>query len=259
MAFPQVAFSATSFEATNVSTHNVIKPVGTAIGQLIIFGAVTYDGGLGYTIDPPSGFTELYDAVLPAATGHGYIACKVADGSEGVTLDFTTSGNTSSAHWAYSISGHDAGTPPEVGTAAGANTHLPDSPSLNPAGWGTEDTLWVACNWQFGGAATVVAYPTNYGANNLASTDLGNVGVAVATRELASASEDPGTMELNLTLQCGAQTIAIRPSGAAASKTAAIRRRRDFMSFATLAAPAVEVFGRIFARSASGLMLPQGA
>lgn len=46
------------------------------------------------------------------------------------------------------------------------------------------------------------------------------------------------------------------PGGA--SSTAKIRRRRDFMSYATLAAPALEVFGRIFQRSQSGLMLPVG-
>lgn len=45
----------------------------------------------------------------------------------------------------------------------------------------------------------------------------------------------------------------------AVSSTAKIRKRRDLMGYAALAAPAVEIFGRIFARSQSGLMLPQGA
>jgi hypothetical protein len=46
---------------------------------------------------------------------------------------------------------------------------------------------------------------------------------------------------------------------AGASQTAATRRRREFMSYAGLAAPALEAFGRIFTRSKSGLMVPQGA
>lgn len=47
-------------------------------------------------------------------------------------------------------------------------------------------------------------------------------------------------------------------ASAAASSTAKVRRRRDFMSYAALAAPAAEIFGRIFQRSQSGLMLPAG-
>ena len=47
--------------------------------------------------------------------------------------------------------------------------------------------------------------------------------------------------------------------GSAASPTATIRKRRDLMGYAAMAAPALEAFGRIFARSSAGLMLPQGA
>lgn len=80
---------------------------------------------------------------------------------------------------------------------------------------------------------------------------------------VASAVDRSGTGNLTLTSSPAyssdlpSDILGDSPGGA--SKTATIRRRRDFMSFATLAAPAVEVFGRIFARSASGLMLPQGA
>jgi hypothetical protein len=57
----------------------------------------------------------------------------------------------------------------------------------------------------------------------------------------------------------GEAYVSLGAAAAASPKGAVMRRRRDFMSLAGMAAPAIEVFGRIFARSTSGLMLPQGA
>ena len=52
--------------------------------------------------------------------------------------------------------------------------------------------------------------------------------------------------------------IALEIADAAVVSAATIRRHRSMMSYAALAAPALEAFGRIFTRSKTGLMLPQG-
>lgn len=76
------------------------------------------------------------------------------------------------------------------------------------------------------------ALTTDTGPNAYTLTGVGSGGTYVATEPTAILGDNPGA--------------------------AKHQRRRDFMSYATLAAPALEVFGRIFTRSKTGLMLPQG-
>jgi hypothetical protein len=142
------------------------------------------------------------------------IAYKQAAGTEGGTnLTFTSTNNEQFAWAAYSITGWDTTTAPEISS----HTLSANPPSLNPSGWDVEDTLWVAVlsldpAWAFATAGP--ASYTNFieGHNGDAG---GNTGVcaALATRENAAASEDPGTF----TITGGdpsSWTLAVRPTSA---------------------------------------------
>jgi len=150
-------------------------------------------------------------------------AYKWSTGSETGTITVTQAG-TITGHASMivmSIPGAHATTPPEAGTAAtGAGTAAP--PALDPAGWGTEDTLWIAVNVN-GETSTTGSWtanngaPANYtdyfGTNPPDSSILGQVGGAVAFRQLNAASENPGAFSQDTTnARNTAVTFAVRPA-----------------------------------------------
>lgn len=114
-------------------------------------------------------------------------------------------------------------TPPEGVAWVNTDTANPNPPSLDPSGWGTEDTLWIAVTAYDLGTVTVSAYPTNYSddQSNIRGNNTGGVGIGIATRSLNAASDDPGTFTLSASEDTLTTLIAVRGITAA--------RRRKLM------------------------------
>lgn len=212
MGFPIVAATNTSSASTS-TTPSVSLPSGIVAGDLLLAFVSNQTAITGRNVSWPAGWTELYDK---SGSQYGQAgAYRVADGSEGASITVTMSGSVSNtAHITLRITGVKSGQAPEAGAAtAVSSTANPDPPSLTPS-WGSDNDLWIAIA---GGAAvsSVSAYPTNYADNQLTSANSGFARIAVSTRNLNAASEDPGTYTWSGATNSIAETIAIR--GAPAS------------------------------------------
>ena len=104
---------------------------------------------------------------------------------------------------------------PKPAAAAGCRSQFKDSPSLSPS-WGSADTVWITLCARDGGSSTVTAYPTNYTGNNSTRAAGGGSGASygIATRNNATATEDPPSFTVAASGAWCANTIAIRPSAA---------------------------------------------
>jgi hypothetical protein len=104
-------------------------------------------------------------------------------------------------------------TAPEASNAATVNFGSSvDPPSLDPAGWGTEDTTWTAiCS---GHTNRTITYPANYGSNNTKGGTSPFVGVC--SRERNASSEDCGAFSFSGNVYGNAHVIALRPAAVTA-------------------------------------------
>ena len=140
MAYPQVAATNTSAEASATSTHTVSLPASISSGDLLLI-LLAIDAARTTTF--PAGYTELYDEVDAQTKITLAVAYRVADGGEGATIEVTSSDTGMSAHATYRITGHDSGNPPEISTGASSEDTSPDPDSLTPNG-GALEYLWFA-------------------------------------------------------------------------------------------------------------------
>jgi len=217
MTFPVVASVGTAYNNATAGTSHVIDlPDNISSGDLL-FAFFTKDGSTGSTTWPATlTWTILTDA-SGAGTSQHSVRYRIAGASEGTDITIATSASEEAIGQILRITGWHGTTPPAAGTAVtGTTSATPDPPSLDPADWATEDTLWVAwfgCN----GTGVVSAYPTNYTGNqtNIQQTA---IGVGFATREFAAASDDPGTFTKGSSTPWSANTFAIRPAAAAAEE-----------------------------------------
>nr|MBP7821110.1 hypothetical protein [Candidatus Saccharibacteria bacterium] len=148
----------------------------------------------------------------------GSVFAKVADGTEDSTsVNFVTSATEEGSAQVYRIKAGDwygsiSGVEVANSGDPGATTTTPNPPSLNPGGWGAENTLWIA--YGAGSSYTAVnSYPTNYssGAHNLSNTGTAGASASSTWREANAASEDPGNFTMSTNSDGVAFTIAIRP------------------------------------------------
>lgn len=103
------------------------------------------------------------------------------------------------------ISGAHASTPPEFASATGL-----DPPNLDPAGWGVEDTLWLAYTCHF--SSVTSGDPAGF-------TNLGGSGGSrISYQNNATSAVDPGTFTGGT--GSSAATVAIRPAAVPATSTA---------------------------------------
>lgn len=170
-----------------------------------------------------AGFTEFGDFGTSGSTVAIGCAYKWSTGSETGVFTVTQAGTPTgfAAMILLSITGVHASTAPEAGGFATGTSTAANAGSLNPAGWGTEDTLWIAANANgetaSGGTWTANnSAPTNYtdyvGTNPTDSSTVGQVAGAVAFRQLNAASEDPGAFSQDVSnARSGAILIAVRP------------------------------------------------
>ncbi len=211
MAFPVIPTVGAGRVLTNVQANTTATrtfPSLTGLtknaGDLLIAICVAYQTSTG-TNAAFSGwtgsFTEFHDSATSTTMAVG-MAYKFSTGSETGTIAVTQAATITgeAAMILLSIQDAHASTVPEAGSRA-SGTGAANPASFDPAGWGTEDTLWIAVagsgETATGGSYTGLASaPTNYSnyADTGISTDaVGGVEAAVAFRQLNAASVDVGT------------------------------------------------------------------
>jgi hypothetical protein len=212
--FPIVSGSQTSNQNANTTTSNITLPASIAAGDLII-AFLASDSGAGANTWP-SPWQVLKDE---AGTGfQASIAYLIASGGE--TTVAVTHGSERSNHLAIRITNWHGTTPPEINTAATGSSTTPDPGTLT-ASWGSDDNLWIAVVFADDSATPfpITGWPTNYTANQLqSSTATSAADVGIATREFASATDDPGTFTIG-TETWNAYTIVVRPVPAGGGPT----------------------------------------
>jgi hypothetical protein len=182
------------------------------------------DGSGASNLNVPSGWSR--DATWGAdennSGGSDHAArWRICDGSEGATVQFTTSDSEHSIHLSIAFVGgtFDATTPVFALRGADATTANPDPPNLNPA-IGALDFTWIA-GYGKDGNNTNSAFPTNYADNQLSKVSAGVAGDrchgAMATRNLNASSENPGTFTASGSSAGFPSTLAIQPAAATTS------------------------------------------
>jgi hypothetical protein len=217
MTFPAVAATSVSSEASDTTTHTVTIPAVSG-GNLILINAGINGNP---TVTKPSGFDFIFN--YPFSNGTQAIFAKVAAGTEAGTVDFSTDASEESSHTVYVIGswyGSLAGV--EVSNGDQSNSDAPN-PDAITATWGSADNLFIATNGLRRGRA-VTGWPGSYTGSNISeATDAATSGsgAAMATRNLASATDDPGAFGLDGSTPWGAATLVVRPASAGGSFQAA--------------------------------------
>lgn len=224
MTFPTVIAENGGNSVVDQTSVTVNLPDGSDVAGRRILCFFTSDGS-GETITFPAGWTKI---LTDGGTGFtNVIFYHDTDGTEGypstgATITATITSVEMSAHTTYLISGFETSTAPAVATATTGTSTAPNSGALNPAGWDVEDTLWFTSASLNGASATtprITVYPTNYtnGRSDFAA-DGNGVTQAVARRENATASEDPGAFTSDTSVAWRAATVGIRPAAVAAGQ-----------------------------------------
>lgn len=218
MTAPVVAGSALSGDSTNVTAHVVDLPASIAAGDLVIVYVALDSGALSATI--PSPWVEIKDE---AGTGFvAYVAYLIASGGE-TSVTVTSAAAEHGNHIALRITGWHGTTPPEITTAVTGSSTTPDPPSIT-ASWGSADNLFIAVLFSDQGTGSapfpVTAWPTNYGNDHIENAvDTSAAVVAVATRALTGATDDPGTFTMTSTETWSAYSMVVRPGAGASPQT----------------------------------------
>ncbi len=210
MASPVVEATNSSVEAGSTSDHTIDLPASIAADEnLYLIVGVNFTVTLSGTLTTE--YAQFFDGINPDRYQGWW---KRATGSEGATVDFTTSASQRSAHVSFRVSGALDATP-TVSTVATGDSTAPDPNNIAP-GVGSEDFLWLATMLcELGTNTTLISAPTNYSnfITAQASSGSGGCSVAVASRQLTAESEDPGAFDIDSD-QWAAYGIGIRPAAA---------------------------------------------
>jgi hypothetical protein len=210
--------------ATTTHTFGSLTTLDNASGDLLIAVIVLYQASAtGNAFSSwGGGFTEFGDsasAVNPSmAMGCAY---KISNGTETGTFTVTSSISGRSAMFLMSVKNWHGTTVPEVAFSAETTATAQDPPNLDPAGWGAEDTLWIAVaaggqtslTGSWGGITSAPASYTDYAESTIAGGDvIGACQIAVAFRGNNVSAENPGSFTTDTSPEIErAATIAVRP------------------------------------------------
>jgi hypothetical protein len=196
------------------SSITVAMP-STLSGRLVVAVATN---GPPSSVTWPAGWSVVVDDTDGDGSTSGmYVAWRDLNGTEGSSITVTL-GDSQTYAWVWTrYSGHDAGAP-DVSSVydSGAANAVPDPPSLTPAG-GSDEYMWVAVGATDSSDYNFIAgYPTNYSLGQI-EAGFDTVGaaapsVAMASRLLTAASEDPGAFSMDTDNdQSLAVTLALAP------------------------------------------------
>lgn len=208
-------------------TNQITNNADTASHLVDLSGVASGDRALAFIAVDADGFTVTMSG-FPAGWAQlrrdEYIAFggvtieiwekKLCDGTEtsfNVTLSTAQKGRIR----VFLIEDHDGDTATSASLASGASTTTPNPPSLT-APWGTNTNLWIVFYAAAAPRMAASAYPTSYLDNQFTNADTANdnthVAMALATRELFAATQDPSTFTAGFTDVSITVTLVV-PSG----------------------------------------------
>lgn len=196
-----ISFSITtdSGDVSNVNTHPVTLPSVTSANRLVIFGCASSSTSHTW----PAGWNEIIDSNVAAG------AWRDCDGSEGASINVTSSGSSRMGWVIYKFTGAASGIAPEVSTvASSAGSTTPDPNSLSPS-WGNANAVWIAFAVMNSGTSVFNGFPSGY--TNTGTVDPSGSGqLAYASKTLQASSENPGAFSLDASQPWEAYTIAVK-------------------------------------------------
>lgn len=202
MAFPTVVNTNTTNGQSPGTSHSINLPASLVSGNLLVVVVM----GTGSITPTPTGWTQF--------GGVHAVLTKTSDGTEGATLTVDMGSSARIAAVSYQIQNWNA-------VQVSYNVTNDDPPSFTPT-FGSGDTLWIATMGAKRSDWEATAAPTNYTnlltIGNISSSSTARCEVASARRELAAASENPGTFTISGTTDSPeSTTIAIQAVGGAAA------------------------------------------
>jgi hypothetical protein len=216
--YPQIDGSIISFNTADQATATVTLPDSIVAGNLLVI-VYAMDGGPSSTTTWPAGWTVCSALTYDPDSAVGLeVRYRVADGTEGASIDVTLSPNNQFSAVALRITDY-TGTPScgptPVTTATGTPTTGLDAPA-HTAPWGAADNLWIAATANDDGRRSVLwpalTYTTTQ--NVLLFRALSNVSLGAAAQAVAftsaNATEDPGTTTINASDEWVANTLVIQ-------------------------------------------------
>lgn len=179
-----------------------LSGLGTiSAGEVLV--ALLFDENLTQTWTPPSGWVEILDS------GGITVACRLCDGTEGASVNFTGSGSNQT--YAWGVSRWTNAAKATTVAAAGGTSTTPDPPTHTPTpAVGALTYGWIATG-VIGGNQDPSAYPSGY-ANTNSSQAPPNTSIARASRTNSATSENPGTYTYPTSLLWRSLTIAVWPA-----------------------------------------------
>lgn len=217
MAFPLIETTAETAVSTAGTSHVINLPSGIVRGNGIVI--ICDKGSTAATFNSLAGWNDLIDV----NAGNGItVWYREADGTEGSTVTFTSSGSTRSASIAFRISAKQDFNvrAPEISTVATGTSTGPDASTCTPTG-GAKDYLWITFAGMAGEEADDDTWgntsPTNYSPGTPLQIACGTVGtnlgglILAASRTLNASSEDAGAFNVDVSAAWNAYTIAIHP------------------------------------------------
>lgn len=200
--FPVVETTSTYISLSAASSHTVNLPSGITSGDLLL---------MVYTIDSDGLINSITDwTIIPnimidnVSAGFGFLY-KVADGSEGATLEVPCDSVENLATVCLRISGASGSVEYVVKTNNPA-----DALEITPS-WGAAANLWVV-SYHFGqGNARVTSPPSGYTLAGATESTV-DVETACAYKSSFSATENPPVATVINNFSGGTMTFAIEPA-----------------------------------------------
>ena len=191
------------------TTQTLTLPAGVQADDIVLFIVGTNDNGSA-TVTPPADWETLISSqgsLVFTFTPRITIIWRRADGTEGASIQITTSAITSGSYISHRISNVDTETDPYSDLVVVASfTGQPNSPALTPP-WEVDRTLWLSATVVTDALNQEVA-PTDYtdAINNLSAG-----GARSARRSRIADSENPGAWSNASGAAWVAITLAFRP------------------------------------------------
>lgn len=183
-----LAIAGMAYTNTDVSaggdTHPITMPSGVAAGDMLVVSVLCSNDR---TVTA-SGWTQFASYYDPDGTLKKMILFyRIATGSEGATVTFTSNVSTSLNALAFRITGAHASTPPEAaqGLIFGVSTY--DPPGLTPS-WGSAATAWLVVASNSYGSTTVSQHALDAGTQHAGGS---NQNFIQSGRVSTAASIDP--------------------------------------------------------------------
>lgn len=231
MSFPTIDGIVATNGSTAAANPSIDLPTVVAgkLGLVIFTVTQTFSG----TPSPPTGWTHLFNAKPSGDARSGdrdQILYRVLDGGEGSSLAIGTNGVSLKHHALALVIGNiDSGVVPELSVEAVGTSNAPNPASLSPAA-GLRDYLWLWSAIMEGTVGVPVGSPTDYSLpspSTVATSGGGgatNSRQAIASRQLAAASEDPPAWTWPSSEDWVAWTIAIAgPAAGGGGPSQAVR------------------------------------